>query len=501
MAGTAEDTVRLGAFKTRAEAFREADDTLCPPLATAKGAVPLLWLALFEYDDTDVHRVSGIDAFGAVVSWETALLRLRALLEHLPHQPSSLRGSVLILQRALEKARMTKRPQVALFPLELFARLKPPDRQAYLKQLTNLCDLWTGVRGGLSWPDALKELERLSGNISSVLDHEDQRVPCYALIGSLAERWGALDESVLVREGQAEEDMDPEAIAVGEQGLALGRFNGVWKLMSSGTSEDLRSTWGEAGVVWAVGRSGTTVRLEKGLFSPVKTPTTAHLHMVTGMDASTIFAAGDEGTLLVWDRAEWQPWPLPTKATLRAIWAGGQDRMYVAGDEPAIFRFDGYAWQRMPLPAEGVGAAFGSWKDKVVAAGGSQRGGELFVLEREGWIADSQLPRVEWLEGLWNGWGEEIGIIPHAGEALVNEGNGWTKKPLPVDQVTSVASGTQVMATGRLGKHTVIVARSEGRWEIEAALTGLTLNGIWVAGRPKPPRLRVEPSTSKPDGA
>jgi len=498
VSGTAEEKVRLRAVATRAEGFAEADP-LEEPLGEAKGAVPLLWLGLFEYDDVEVRQHHGADVFSAVTPADKAAARLRKLRDLLPTSPEALRVSTQILGKAVERA---NRPLVALYPVELFGQMRPTDGRDYLRHLVNLCELWERTRGGdLTWQETLSQLEHIKAYIDQALGGDDQQMICYTLVGSLAERYGeaqafrGVDETLYVSLGQGPDDLEPEAVAVGEQGLALGRFGGVWKLMSSSCSKDLHAVCGAEHTAWAVGRGGTVVQMKGGIWSKLEVPTTESLNTAWAMNPDTVCVAGEGGTVLVLSGSEWRPWAVPSRGSIHRIWGTGPDNICLATEEPAVFRYDGYSWQRMPLPDQGTVSAFGVMGGKVVATGGSRRGGELFVLDRAGWNNETRLPRVDWIEGLWRGWGDEVGVVQQTGEALVNADGEWTRERLPVDSVTAVAGGTMPMATGRLGQQTVIVVRTEAGWKVETALAGLKLGAIWVAGRPKPPRFEAKPAS------
>jgi hypothetical protein len=499
VSSTTEETLKLRAVASRKEGLSDDSCGPDPALAEAKGAVPLLWLSLFEYDDVEVRQVGGVEVFAGVTGTETAVTRLRTLKEVLPGEPEALRGSTEILRKEVEQA---AKPFVALYPLVLFGQMRPADGRAYLRQLVNLCDLWERTRAGLAWEETESQLERVSANISKVFAGDDQQMVCYTLIGSLAQKWSALraghfiDDSLRVSVGQEPDDTEPEAVAVGEQGLILGRFDGVWKLMSSSCEKDLLAVSGEGDVAWAVGGGGQVAQLSGGLWSRLKVPTEETLNTVWVMNRDTVCVAGDRGTVLVLTGSEWRPWAVPTQGSIRCIWGTGPENICLATEEPVVHRYDGYSWQRMPLPDEGSVAAFGVLGGKIIAVGSSRRGGELFVLDRSGWTNDTRLPRTEWLEGLWRGWSDEVGVMLQTGEALIQRDGAWSRERLPVDTVSSVDGGSVVVATGRAGKHTVVVCRSELGWQVEAALSGLKLNAVWVAGRPKPPRLAIEPPTA-----
>ncbi|MBK8480742.1 MAG: hypothetical protein IPL40_06165 [Proteobacteria bacterium] len=458
------------------------------PLALAQGAVPLLWPALFDYEEARVRKAGAVDVVGAVVSQPQALGRARALLAALRPQGAPWAAVAHVLAREL--ARQPPSAQVALTPTALLATLPPPAARAYVTQIVQLCDLWQRVRQGLPWAEARRLLDRFGPDTALALAQPDGHRLRYHLVGTLAEL-SELDDLVLSA-GQAEADTKPEALAVGEHGLLLGRFGGRWKLMSSGCDEDLLGLWAGDEVAFLVGRRGTLLRLADGRCERIEVPTVQQLNSAWGIDPTLLIIAGEQGTVLVYDGKVCKPWPVPTRSALHAAWASARESIWLAGQETSVWRFDGYAWTPLALPAESFVSRLAGADGRLVAAGGSRRGGELFRLGGRGWVRDELLPAVEWIEGLWLGWDGELGLVPRRGPAWRFDGQRWVSEALPTDEVMAAAGGDLVAIAGTMQKQTVIAVRHEGRWEVETALRDLRVNALWVAGDPKPPRLRLD---------
>jgi len=98
---------------------------------------------------------------------------------------------------------------------------------------------------------------------------------------------------------------------------------------------------------------------------------------------------------------------------------------------------------------------------------------------------------------MWRGWGV-TGVAPETGPVLVDSGAGWVSEELPVERLVGVAAGTLAIAVGVVGRHHVIAARMEKGWQLECAIPDLKINGIWVAGRPKPPRIKTDGAQPSP---
>jgi hypothetical protein len=156
-----------------------------------------------------------------------------------------------------------------------------------------------------------------------------------------------------------------------------------------------------------------------------------------------------------------------------------------------VLRFDGYEWLSLPLPVDGYLIDMVGNESVVFAAGASGREGLLCYLTSEGWSIDDGLPRTVALRGLWMGWSGEIGVAPVSGNALVNQEGRWSNDPIYAEELIAVKGGAVPMAIGTRGEHSLIFSRNDGVWSVEAAVKGLRLNNLWVAGIAKPPRLEI----------
>jgi hypothetical protein len=363
----------------------------------------------------------------------------------------------------------------------------------------HLCDLWQHLRGGTSWSESRQVLERISPEVNTALDHPDKRLARYYLIGSLADKPPSLDD-FRIRQGAQEDDTEPEALAVGEQGLLLGRFEGQWRLLSSGTKEDLRGVWGDRDVAYIVGRRGTIIVLKEGRATVMESGTHHHLNSVFGLGPRSVCAVGESGTVVAFNGHAWQLWPVPTHSPLQRVWGTALENLFIGGQESGTYRFDGYGWNRTPLPVEGMVTGFAGDETEVFAAAGTSHGGLLLRLDREGWQRDKH-PRIDWLEGLWKGWDDEIGLVSTGGMVGLFRQGQWLSEQLPIEQANAVNCGAFPMVAGVVGDHSAIVGLSDEGWHIEATIRGLQIYGVWVAGEPKPPRLKIAPPmpTTPPD--
>jgi hypothetical protein len=480
-----ENTAALRIVSERSLASVPADDSAPPAVATARKAVPLLWLGLFDFDEAEVRSTDTGDVFLGVTGVGQAIARAEALAKALPDKDPPLAGQARLVARQLSRHAPTR--FLSLFPTEIFAALRPEHVRLYLQRLFGICEVWEKLRKGTSWADARKLFDKLGPEVGNALGQEE-RVLSYYLLGTLAERYDPLEEA-RVREGQAQADQEPEALAVGEQGLLLGRFGGRWKLMSSGTDQDLRALWGDPGNVFIVGRRGTILRLRKGLSSSMESATTSHLHAVWGQGPRFVCAAGEDGAVVVFQGKAWQPWPVPSRATFACIGGAGSD-ICIGAQDLTVLRFDGRTWTKTQLPDQGMASRIWGQDGQLFAIGGSRRGGELYACRRGVWERDDSLPRSDWLEAVWRGWNDELGLVSASGPLLLRREGRWGTEPPPAEHLSDVAAGTLVVAAGQIGRYGVLCRRDpEEGWKVEATVPDLRIAAVWVVGRPKPPRL------------
>lgn len=466
------------------------------PIANANNAVPVLWLGVFEYAEVEIRKLPGGNrAFFGLVPAKQAAERATALRDAIEDHRAPIYVAAKTLARELEE--LDESEMVSLYPDELFASMTRSAAMGYIKHLTQICDLWQHFRGGLSWSDTRTQLGRISREIVTAIDHKDARLSRYYLVGSLADKQLGLDE-YRIREGAAEEDKEPEALAVGEQGLVLGRFDGRWKLLSSGCEHDLLGVWADGETAFAVGRRGSVIRITEGETEQMESGTEASLNGVWGLSTQSICAVGEGGTVIAFNGEKWQPWQIPSEAPLHAVWGTSIDNLFIGGQESSTYRFDGYTWNKMPLPTEAMVRAFVGNEEAVNVICGTSRGGLVAKLERDGWKSERH-PRVDWLEGGWLGWEDALSVATGAG-VVVTRGEGeWKQEQLPVEQlVATFSSGETPMVIGRQGEYGLILGHGDEGWQIEASVRGLQLFAIWVAGEPKPPRLSLAPEADAP---
>jgi hypothetical protein len=118
--------------------------------------------------------------------------------------------------------------------------------------------------------------------------------------------------------------------------------NGSWAVVSSGTTNQLRSIWGSASNdIWAVGAAGTIVRWNGSLWSPSTysgVVTTKDLNQIWGSGANDVWAVGAGGTILHWNGSAWTNVASGTAADLTGVWGSGSKDVWAVGGN-AILRW------------------------------------------------------------------------------------------------------------------------------------------------------------------
>ena len=473
---------------TYAELRLISQDRERPLLASASPVVPLLWLGLFDYDDTSVTRDDAMELLNAGTSVALARQRARDLMAALPGAPPQLGESAGLLVEALDRAPVGGR--LSLDATKVLSGMMPREGQSQVQRLVNLCDVLERLRKGMPWQAAQGHLARLKADLSAVAAKEPDQARD-GLVGQPVSAPAGLADC-LVRTGQGRQDLVPEALAAGNGGLLLGRFKGKWKLMSSGVTRDLRGIWGKDDTAFLVGAAGTVLRLEQGRCATMQVPVKRDLNAVWGISARMVCVVGDGGDVLMFTGRSWQPWVVPGDGDLHAITGSGPESICIAGSDSAVLSFDGYSWDRAELPEASVANRLCCVNGVIHAAGRSRWGGELFRKEGDTFVQDKTLPTANSLEGIWEGWGKSFGVAPTTGAALFFDGSGWSTEDMPADQIFAAAAGAETMAVGRSGSYSVILIRAEEGWRVEASLRGQRLNAVWVMGSPRPPRLALD---------
>lgn len=460
-------------------------------LAEATGAVPLLWLALFDYDDARTRASDKRMAFVAASALPPIRARAAALERMVgPTAQPRLQLGAALLARTLDELDQHV-ARVVLDTGALLGPLDPAAAAAYTERLISVCDLWQSAREqSWDWTDLWEQLRLLVPELDRSLTLPDERASLYALVGTLAERADDL-EHLAVREGQARGDTQPQALAVGDGGLVLGRFSGVWKLMVSGCDADLHDVWSDGAAAFAVGDAGTLLQLgSDGQWKRVQVPTSRALHRVRPVGDEIILAAGAGGELIARVGGAWQRLSSPTQSTLRALWGQGPHDMCIGGEVDQIWRYDGYAWNALGLPtgSRGVNDVVAT-ESRLAAVGSGKNQGDVFWLTPRGVLSDGRLDSAAPIEAAFLGWNRQLNLVAGDGEVLTLENETWSRVRLRAHGGSAAHQGDFAALVGRYARYGVIWENHGKGWEPTIAVDGSALRGVWCAGCAKPPRL------------
>jgi hypothetical protein len=489
--------VRLRCSETH-DARDPTDDS--DTIGSASGAVPLLWMALFDYGETHVRLADGREIVVATTLASAASERAYGLLAAADACEESLRSATQLLSREIEK-----HPTTAMLVLDtspLVTELTPAQARVYVGQLFALRDLWERVRTGQwTWDQARSQFQQMDAQILQAIGHGDERLALHFMLGSLADKIDDLSHA-LVSQGQARDDTKPQALAVGDSGLLLGRFDGVWKLIGTSCAETLHDVWSDGRTAYVAGGRGTLLKLAEGHCRTIRTGTQQALYRITSVGRDFVVAAGGGGTLVVRTAdGVWHTWSVPTTAALTSAYGTSIYELIVAGDADTAWRYDGYTWSAEAVPAVTSIANFIACGDQLAAIGQSERGHGRIVWSRgRSWDVEATSPEAP-IEGGWTAWGEKLAVVTADG-LIMKQGeedkSAWNTERLRADACRSGTAGDIEVVIGKYRDYGVIWEQHANRWEVAAAVEDLELRGIWCAGQPKPPPLGTPP---KAEGA
>lgn len=140
---------------------------------------------------------------------------------------------------------------------------------------------------------------------------------------------------------------------VGERGAVFhydADYNGRWRLLPSGTTEDLWGVWQLRGDAWVVGGHGTILHLQGDAFVQANQGAEGidgTLFRVWGRGPDDVWAVGEAGTILRFDGSTWARVASPTRATLRDINGQGAN-LWAVGDGGTVLVSSGAAFTALP---------------------------------------------------------------------------------------------------------------------------------------------------------
>jgi hypothetical protein len=146
-----------------------------------------------------------------------------------------------------------------------------------------------------------------------------------------------------------------DVFAVGNSGTVLRLRDGWWQIVDTGLLTHFGGVWGAAGDdVYAVGFEysdfpetiGVIAHFNGSTWSAVEVPGSQRFHDVWGSSANDVYVVGQGGEIR---RFDGQAWVLAhtESGTIKDIWGSSATDIFAVGGPGIIVHYDGVAWSRM----------------------------------------------------------------------------------------------------------------------------------------------------------
>ncbi len=187
----------------------------------------------------------------------------------------------------------------------------------------------------------------------------------------------------------------------------------AWDPVSIATVPPLNGVWGNSGVVFAVGDSGTIISSQNS-WQPMLTGVDWDFNDVWGSSATDVYAVGGHnntggGTIYHYDGNSWTQVIAWSYYSLQAVWGSSATDVYVAGGT-STFHFDGNEWRSFssingPFTESGWQEEWNDWEFTGVWGSSNANvqivGGEK-VLKYDGTLWSSMTGAASGANGIWD---------------------------------------------------------------------------------------------------
>jgi hypothetical protein len=151
------------------------------------------------------------------------------------------------------------------------------------------------------------------------------------------------------------------------------KTGGTWQVMTSGTTQALRSLWvASDSDVYAVGDMATLLHYDGHGWTALDSSAfgTTDLLSIWGADDDQLFVVGAQ-TAYRLVAGVWTGDLMPPAIFLNGVWGSAADNVVVVGSDGAIYRFDGTSWNRegLGVTAATLSAIWGTDADHIWAVG------------------------------------------------------------------------------------------------------------------------------------
>ncbi|MFO0578302.1 MAG: hypothetical protein U1A78_30215 [Polyangia bacterium] len=197
----------------------------------------------------------------------------------------------------------------------------------------------------------------------------------------------------------------------------LPQGNALWSVFTTSPTDG-----------WAVGDSGTLLKISGGQLQPQVSPTRSTLYSVWGTDANNVFAVGDRATVLRWDGAKWAQLPITDNtgmsvkpSGLYSVWGAGRNDVWIAGAAGVILHWDGTSVSRVANTQQTLlHSIWGASASSVYAAGAN---GTILRWDGTRWAAFASMTT----ENLTTIWGTaDNNLYVGAQSGVIRRWNGTT---------------------------------------------------------------------------
>ncbi|MDY0085202.1 MAG: T9SS type A sorting domain-containing protein [Bacteroidales bacterium] len=248
-----------------------------------------------------------------------------------------------------------------------------------------------------------------------------------------------------------------------------------WRTESSGQSNNLFGVFNvDETTAWAVGASGTILKLENNSWTSVTSPVDSDLHDVFFTSANSGWIVGVDSVLLHYDGNTWSEVEPGTSEDLNALFFVSETDGYAVGNSGTVLHYNGTDWSQIDVGIvdKDLFTVHGIDSDKIVITGAS---GNSAVFDGSNWTTYSSGNRD--MLSVWMLASDNIWAGAKGGRLYNFNGTEWTEQVLG----NRDWQGIQFLdaETGYLiGRNGNLAVFNGTMWELAASGTGDDLADI-----------------------
>lgn len=273
----------------------------------------------------------------------------------------------------------------------------------------------------------------------------------------------------------------------GEYGTVLKYEGDMWRVVTTGTANDLNSiSCGLDGQFISVGQDGTILVSESGTQQVEAEGTLCGLHDVWGTSMNELYGVCDD-KILNFDGVEWSRMSTPelTADDFISIWGSSSSDIFASTYwSERVYHYNGIGWGMMDYPGTTRIADFwGSSGSDVYGVGPG------WIMHYDGSIWEEELEVDYYANGIWGSSADNIfavGGYQNTGSIILHyDGSGWEEMFSPVDYALYDVwgiSGSDVYAVGGDQNNGTVIHYDGSGWTEVYSSSGLAtgyLNSVW----------------------